>query len=82
MVRVLWIDSGMHVDHGWGPVREYMQNATVAKMKVLTVGILMAETEEAVAVALSYDDALDQWNGAQLIARQNVLDMRDLGTLV
>ena len=70
IVKVEWIDSGTHVDHGWASAEKYMDDATPSL--VTTIGTLMDENEEVVAVALSHIDQ-KLWYSAELIARSNIV---------
>jgi xanthine/CO dehydrogenase XdhC/CoxF family maturation factor len=74
-VRVIWLDSGMHMDYGWDKRERYLADANLGRMEVTTVGILMHEDEETVVVALNHDKAHDTWIGAQVIARQSIITM-------
>lgn len=77
-VSVTWLDSGVHIDHGWASAEKYCESTGLNGMTVHTVGILMHEDEDTVMVGLSYDPTHDTWFGAQLIARQNIIVMRSL----
>ena len=50
-----------------------MKKGDIRVATVTTAGILMDETDEVVAIALSYDPDNDQWFGAQLIYKKNIV---------
>lgn len=72
MVEVVWVDSGMHIDHGWASTEKYLTNIGLDRMTVRTVGIRVHEDDEALLVALSHDPAHDKWQGMQLILKDNI----------
>lgn len=78
MVKVRWLDSGMHIDKGWASLEDYRKDTGTARMEVITVGFLMHEDEETLLVGQSYDPAHDHWVGGQLIVKANVLARIDL----
>jgi hypothetical protein len=71
-VSVLWLDSGLHIDHGWASAATYKEGADLSRMTVLTVGLLMDENEDRILVGLNYDEAHEAWIGAQAIARSSI----------
>jgi hypothetical protein len=75
---VRWIDSGMHIDHGWAPSSTYLDGAEVSRMEVTSVGIVMHEDDDIVVLALSHDPAHDKWISAQLIHRPSIVEMQRL----
>ena len=80
MVYVKWLDSGMHLDfdRGWRDTETYVQKAAIDNMVVETVGFLMHEDVDILLVGQSHDRTGDNWVGAQVIARRNVIVKRDL----
>lgn len=79
MVYVRWVDSGMHSDYGWDTAAKYLDRASLRQMECVTVGILMHEDEDIIAVALSHDPEHDKWISAQLIHKQAIKDLQYLG---
>lgn len=77
-VKITWLDSGMHIDHGWNSADKYLGDVDINKMAVITVGLLMQSTEEIIAVGMNHDEAHDAWIGVQIIATSNVLSMEYL----
>ena len=78
MVRVTWLDSGMHIDHGWAPRSQYIEGVLLDRMHVTTVGMLMAEDEDTVLLGLNYDPAHDAWIGAQVISKGSIISREEL----
>lgn len=78
MVHVEWIDSGMHMDHGWASQNEYMARASMDRLTVHTVGLLMQNGSDLVLIGLNYDPAHDAWIGVQAIQRSNIISMEML----
>jgi hypothetical protein len=70
MVEVIWLDSGAHVDHGWASAAKHW--AEGLSRSVRTVGMLMQEDEDTLAVGLNYDPSNGSWYGVQLIYRPTV----------
>ena len=67
---VVWLDSGAHVDHGWAPAAEHWREGL--SRHVTTVGMLMQEDDDTVAVGLNYDPDTENWYGVQLIYRPTI----------
>ncbi len=78
MVRVVWLDSGAHVDHGWASAAQYM--STDLSRKVTTVGMLVDESDDVVAVGLNFDPDTDNWFGVELIYRPTIVSFHELVT--
>jgi len=76
--KVVWLDSGMHIDHGWASRETYLEQANLNRMEVVSVGMLMDKADDTVALGFNYDPQHDTWIGAQLIARQNIISMEEL----
>lgn len=70
--RVVWTDSGMHIDHGWATTDVYRSSATKWQGSVVTVGQVLYEDDDVLVIGLSHDKANDTWFGAQLIAKANI----------
>ncbi len=77
-VRVTWVDSGMHIDHGWASAETYREGTTVDRMSVTTVGMLVAEEADTLLVALNHDPAHDTYLSMQLILRSDVISFERL----
>lgn len=78
IIQVVWVDSGVHIDHGWAEKKKYLEGTGIENMVVTTVGILMHLDDDIVMVGLSHDEANDTWYGAQVIAMSNVVDITTL----
>lgn len=79
MYKVVWLDSGLHKDLGWASADEYLRDAGLASMTVITVGMLMHEDPDIVVLGLNHDPNHDTWIAAQMIARANVISVERLG---
>lgn len=71
--RITWVDSGMHLDHGWAPTDVYKRSANKWHGQVVTTGEVFYEDHMVVVVGLSKDTAGDNWFGAQLIYKPCIL---------
>jgi len=69
-VKVVWLDSGAHVDHGWASAKTHMQEGL--SRQVTTVGLLMEKSDDVIAVGLNYDPDTENWFGVELIYLPNV----------
>lgn len=79
LVKVTWIDSGLHLsDDGWAPIETYVAKAIAADTTVETVGFLIHEDENMVVVGLSHDAYHGAIFGAQVIHRVGVRSIEDL----
>ena len=77
-VVVEWIDSGMHMDHGWATSEEYRARVSMDRLYVRTVGMLMDDNEDIVLVGLNYDPTHQAWVGVQAIQKSNITSMEYL----
>lgn len=74
-ILVRWIDSGMHVDHGWDTLDKYKEDIESMCLTVETVGKLMHETDDALMVGLTHDPTRSAWYGAQIICKSNIIEV-------
>jgi hypothetical protein len=74
VVKVKWLDSGMHISDGWQPLLDAMGNFQMTDLHVTTVGILADENDEVLIVGLSQNEPNGHWFGLQIIVKQNVLE--------
>lgn len=72
--RIIWVDSGMHIDHGWASTDVYQRSANKWSGRVVTCGTVFYEDENVVVVGLSHDMNSNNWFGAQLIYKPCILD--------
>jgi hypothetical protein len=70
-LEVHWIDSGTAHSEGWKTAQEVMKDTRIGK--VITVGCLMGETDEALYIGLSYDPDHGMWYNAQAIAKSAII---------
>jgi hypothetical protein len=68
-VRIDWIDSGLAV-HGWHSVDTVPQKLP----RVVTVGMWMGESDEAVMVGGSHDVSNNNWGECQLILKATITE--------
>lgn len=75
IVRVRWLDSGAHLDfdRGWRTLTEFMEKAALGTMEAETVGYLMHEDDDVILLGQTHNPTGDNWVGAQMIAKRNVL---------
>lgn len=76
MVEVVWLDSGAHVDHGWAPAEDHWEEGL--SREVRTVGMLMKEDGDVVAVGLNFDPSTGNWYAVQLIYRPTIQSISKL----
>ncbi len=76
--KVIWKDSGLHIDYRWAKLEKYMADASPFLSQVETVGVVMHEDDDIIMLGMSYDAAHDTWYGAQVILKQNVIDIYKL----
>jgi len=77
-VYIKWIDSGMHFDYGWKTKDDYLKGLKTESMVAHTMGFIMDESDDIIAIAQSYDEHNDTWYAVQIIARQNIIEMQYL----
>lgn len=70
MAKVTWLDSGAHVDHGWASAKTHW--AEGLSRNVVTVGQVMQEDDEVIAIGLNYDPDTENWYGVQLIYKPTI----------
>jgi hypothetical protein len=70
-LEVHWIDSGTAHSDGWQTSDAIMERVRIGK--VITVGLLMGETDDTLYMALSYDPDHDQYINAQAIAKSSII---------
>jgi hypothetical protein len=75
-VKVVWLDSGAHIDHGWAPAEKHW--AEGLSREVTTVGMLMQEDDDVIAVGLNFDPDTKNWYGVQLIYKPTVQSRQNL----
>lgn len=77
---VRWLDSGSHLDfdRGWKGLSDYVVRASLDNMVAESVGFVMHEDEDVLLLGQTRDTAGQSYVGAQAIAKQNILDRRDL----
>lgn len=76
LVRVIWIDSGMNHTDGWMTTEKAVESVDLAR--VTTVGILLHEDDDAVAVGQSHDPVNDHWYSIQTIWKPSLVSIEDL----
>lgn len=78
ILQIDWLDSGMHIDHGWAKTAVYLESAAKWNGKVTTTGALLYEDDHVIVLGLSRDVQNDSWYGAQLIYKNNIVYRREL----
>lgn len=79
---VVWCDSGMMIDKGWQNVDFYIHQACNWKGEVTTIGSPIYEDERVLILGLSFDAVHDNWYGAQLIAKHDIISRDAYGPSV
>ncbi len=75
-LKVTWIDSGTYHADGWEKKEEILERARIGK--VVSVGILFHEDDDAIYLALSHDPDHDTYFGVQVIQQSSILQRNDL----
>lgn len=75
---ITWMDSGVHIDHGWGPRQSFMDAVSKQGMTVISVGMVMHEDDDVVLIGQTYDPGRDSWIAGQAIAKSNIIERRAL----
>jgi hypothetical protein len=78
LVKVAWVDSGLHLEDGWRDVPWYVNKAECTNGRVSTVGHLIHEDDQHVIVGLSLDIENDTVFSAQVIWQSNIESMEYL----
>lgn len=74
VIYVRWVDSGMHLDHGWASREDYTARAGTDRLEVESVGFLMDENDEVIVLGQCFDASGNLWNGAQLIHKPSIIE--------
>lgn len=64
-VRIIWTDSGLAYNTGWGKFRAHSDRARVTDVE--TVGLWMGESDTVVMLAHSRDEDNENWNVSMTI---------------
>ena len=75
-VKVVWLDSGAHIDMGWSAARSNWEAGL--SREVCTVGMLMQEEDDVVAVGLNFDPSTGNWYSVQLIYKPTIQSITPL----
>ena len=78
MVKVVWIDSGYHISEEWKPVAEMMRKFEPSDMLVTTVGLMVYEEGDIIAVGLSESTSTNAVFGLQIIHRPSIRSIEEL----
>lgn len=82
LVRIRWLDSGLHQSMGWSSVPEHVESLRKdpENMLVDTVGMLVYEVEDVVIVAQSLSlGANETVLATQVIAKESIVAVHILG---
>lgn len=78
LLQIDWIDSGMHIDHGWAKTLVYQESVNKWNGGVTTVGTLLYEDDHVIVLGLSHDVQNNSWYGAQLIYKPCITNRKEL----
>jgi hypothetical protein len=73
IMLIKWVDSGLHIDHGWDTKEKYLEGIDSECTHVITTGFLMFEDDIHIILGQSYDPTHETWYGAQLIVKTNIV---------
>ena len=74
--EIEWLDSGLNRVNGWETLPQILSDTDLCTVR--TMGYLIHQTDDAYFFAHSKTTTLDKYYGIQVIAKKNIISMKQL----